>query len=197
MTTMTKTLCGLAVLAAVGCGGSSGGDFGSVAGTVHGSAVEITDAISASVTTTSSQGVTVHSAFIVMANAADLCADATANTAHPNEKGVIMSLFDVNGLTFTTPTGPGMYSIYQSGSPPAKSAVFSVSASDATCKTIATSSAKASTGSVTLTSVSGNDFTGSFDVALDSGDHITGQFTPQECPALQALIDNTMMSSCR
>ena len=183
-------------MAAIGCGGGAGGDYGSVAGVVHGTTLEIDDAVSASVTT-NSQGITVHSALIFMANTADLCADAMTKTEHPNERGVFMSLFDSNGLTFTTPSAPGMYTIYQSGSPPAKAAVLSVSDSDATCKTIDASSAKASTGSVTLEAVSGNAFTGSFDVALDSGDHITGHFAPRECPALQALIDNTAPAICR
>jgi hypothetical protein len=196
MRTLVKTLGFATVIAVVGCGGGTG-DFGSVTGTVHGSAIVIDDAVSASVTTTTSQGITIHSAVILMANAADLCGDATSKTEHPNERGVILSLFDVNGVTFTTPTGPGTYTIYQSGAPAAKAASLSVSDSDATCKTIAASSAKASTGSVTLAEVSGNAFTGSFDVALDSGDHITGHFTPQECPALQTLFDSTTMPACR
>jgi hypothetical protein len=196
MRTLVKTLGFATVIAVVGCGGGTG-DFGSVTGTVHGSAIVIDDAVSASVTTTTSQGLTIHSAVILMANAADLCGDATSKTEHPNERGVILSLFDVNGVTFTTPTAPGTYTIYQSGSPAAKAAALSVSDSDATCKTIAASSAKASTGSVTLAEVSGNAFTGSFDVALDSGDHITGHFTPQECPALQTLFDSTTMPACR
>lgn len=197
MRTVTNTMYIVSALAVVGCGGSSGDDFGSVAGTVHGSSIEIKDAISASVTTTTAQGVTVHSAFILMANAANLCTDAMTKTEHPSEKGVVLSLFDVNGFTFTTPSVPGTYMIYQSGSLPAKSAVLSVSDSDSTCKTIAANGAKAATGSVTLAAVSGNAFTGSFDVALDSGDHITGHFTPQECPALQALVDNTAMAVCQ
>jgi hypothetical protein len=174
------------------CGGSPG----SVSGTVHGAAVPVTDAISAAVSINTTAG-TVHEAVIVLANHAQLCSDAMTNTAHPNEKGVIIGLSDVNGATATAPTAPGMYAIYQgTGVPPPKVSSLAVSVSDATCTTIMASGAKASTGSINLTAVSGNKFSGTFDVALDSGDHITGSFDPEECPALQTLLNQTTMSSC-
>jgi hypothetical protein len=177
----------------IGCGGN---DVGSVSGTVHGMSIPVSDAISASVTTTVN-GLTVHSALIVIASSANLCADAMTNTSHPNEKGVILSLSDITGTTFTTPTAPGSYAIYQSGgSPPMKAATLTVSVSDATCKTVDASGAKATTGTVTLSAVSGNAFDGSFDVALDSGDHITGSFTPEECPTLQTLVTTATQGPC-
>lgn len=56
--------------------------------------------------------------------------------------------------------------------------------------------AAGTSGTVTLTSVSGNRFSGNFDLVLDSGDHVTGSFDPEECPALNTALDNSMTSSC-
>jgi hypothetical protein len=167
---------------------------GAIQGTVHNQSFTIDDAVSAAVTVTDGS-TTVHTATILMANAADLCGDAMTNTSHPNEKGVGIILFDVNGTTTNTPTAPGTYTIAQGGTPPAKAAAFQVSSSDATCKDVATESVAAVTGTVTLTAVSGNKFTGSFDVVLDGGDHLTGAFTPSECPAL--ATPSSSAETCR
>jgi hypothetical protein len=185
----------LVLLVMIGCGGSGGNSGGSVSGTVHGTSLNIQDAISASVTQTP-QGITTHTALVVMANASNLCGDIAGNISHPNEQGVAISMIDVNGATFTTPTAPGTYAIYQSGSPPAKAASLSVTVDDATCKGIAASSAKATSGTITLSAVSGNAFSGSFDVALDSGDHITGSFSPEECPGIQTQLDMPTQPVC-
>ncbi|HEX8107960.1 MAG TPA: hypothetical protein VF516_09550 [Kofleriaceae bacterium] len=179
---------------ACGGGGSSAG--GALSGTVHGQSIMIDDAVSAAVTT-DIVGVTIHGAAIVMANAKDLCSDAMSNTSHPNERGVFIVLTDINGMTFNTPTAPGTYSIYQgTGTPPAKTAFFDVSATDATCKDVAAQDASATSGTVTLTSVSGNRFSGNFDLVLDSGDHVTGSFDPSECPAVNTALNSTTAGSC-
>ena len=197
MTSFPAILSVTLFLFAGACGGGGGASAGgALNGMVHGKSITIDDAVSASVTTMT-LGVTIHAAAIVMGNAKDLCADAMSNTSHPNEEGVIILLTDINGTTFNTPTAPGTYVVYQgSGTPPAKAAFFNVSVSDATCKDVMAQDAGGMSGTVMLTSVSGNAFSGSFDLVLDSGDHVTGSFDPQECPALNTLLNSTTMSSC-
>ena len=183
-------------LLAGACGGgdSSGG---SLSGTIHGQSFMIQDVISAVVTITPPGSPTLHEAVIVMANAKDLCADAMSSTEHPNEKAVVIQLTDINGTTSNTPTASGTYSVYQgSGTPPAKAAFFDVSVSDATCKDVTAQSATGASGTVTLSSLSGNRFSGNFDLVLDSGDHVTGSFDPRECPALNTLLNSSTTSSC-
>jgi hypothetical protein len=176
--------------------GTGGTDRGTIQGTLHGQSFTVSDAVSAAVTVTVS-GVTAHIAAIALANTADLCGDAMANVSHPNQRGLIIDLFDVNGTTINTPTAPGTYTIAQGGTPPPKAASLEVATDDATCQPLAAQSASATSGTVTLTAVSGNKFTGSFDVVLEGGDHLTGSFKPSECPALATAINNDQESACR
>jgi len=173
----------------VACGGGGGGGSGgSVEGNIHGSAFSIQDAVSASVAIDT----TLHGALIVMSSTSGLCKDAATNAVHPNQKAVLITLFDVNGTTLNTPTVPGTYAIYQgSGTPPSKTASWDASVTDATCNEIDASGATATTGTVTLSGISGNTFSGSYDVVLDSGDHVTGSFDPEACPDIQKAIDST------
>lgn len=176
---------------------TGGGDGqGAIQGMLHGQSFMVDDAISAAVTITDG-ATTVHTATILMANAGDLCGDAMTNTSHPNEKGIGIILFDVNGTTTNTPTAPGTYTIAQGGTPPAKAAAVQVSSSDATCKDVEADNVSATSGTVTLTAVSGNKFTGNFDVVLASGDHLTGSFTPSECPVLATMPSSTQPETCR
>lgn len=168
----------------VACDG--GGSGGSVDGNIHGSAFSIQDAVSASVAFD-----TVHGAVIAMSSTSGLCKDIAANAVHPNQKVVVITLFDVNGTTLNTPTAPGSYTIFQdSGTPPSKAASWFASVNDATCNEIDASGATATTGTVTLSGISGNAFSGSYDVVLDSGDHVTGSFDPEACPDLQKAFDS-------
>jgi hypothetical protein len=171
----------LSMLAA--CGGD---DAGSVSGTVHGNAISVADSVSAAITINRNQ----HGAAILLANKGSLCPDLMNRVEHQGEKVVIITVEDVNNLTLTTPTAPGMYSIYQGGSAPPKAATLQVIVDDVNCNKVDNMGAKATSGSVTLTTVSGNTFAGTFDVVLDSGDHIKGSFNPSECPAIQSAIDN-------
>lgn len=185
---MWKVGLALSVLAA--CGGN---DAGSVSGKVHGTSISVDDSISAAVTINTNQ----HGASIVLANTPNACADITNRVTHPNEKVVIISVADYANLTFTTPTAPGTYSIYQGGSIPAKAAKLQVVMDDLNCNAIDNMGATATSGTVTLTTVSGNTFAGSFDALLDSQDHITGSFSPTECPAIQTLVDGQGSASCQ
>jgi len=176
----------------VGCGGP-----GSVDGKVHGQSIAINDSISAAVNVTAGTA-QFHAAEIVMANASSLCKDVAGRVEHPNEKVVVMAVFDVNGTSFTTPTAAGTYAIYQQGTQPgAHAATLSVAVNDATCKSVEAQSATATSGTITLDHVSGNVFSGKYDVVLDSGDHITGDFDPEGCPAIQTIIDSGGESVCQ
>jgi hypothetical protein len=171
----------LSMLAA--CGGD---DAGSVSGTVHGTAIPVGDAVSAAVTISANQ----HGAAIVLTNAGDACAQLTDDVRHPSEKIVVITVGDYANLTLTTPTAPGTFQIYQGGSIPAKAATLEVVMNDLNCEAVSNLGAKATSGTVTLTKVSGNTFAGSFDALLDSEDHITGSFSPDECPAIQSAFDS-------
>jgi hypothetical protein len=160
-----------------------------VTGTIHGQPISVANAISASVTRSS-----LHFAAILLGSTPNLCADQMTNTEHPNQASLVIWLFDFS--TGTAPTMPGTFSIYQSAPPP-MAAMVSAEFTDASCQAITADSVQAMTGTVTLTSVSGNAFDGSFDVALDSGDHVTGDFAPEECPAIQTALDMSgVMGPC-
>jgi hypothetical protein len=164
---------------------------------VHGVGLKVGDVISASAQLTTTLG-TEHAAVIEMTSTGNECAESKdPPIRHPGETAVTIELEDVNGATLNTPTVPGTYSIYQgTGTAPAKSASLQVRVIDSTCTDVPTMEAKATTGTVTLSLVSGNAFSGSFDVVLDSGDHITGSFDPEECPAIQTAINSTGTPIC-
>ena len=186
---MWKVGLALSVLAA--CGGD---DAGSVSGKVHGTAIGVDDSVSAAITINNNQ----HGAAIVLASTPNVCPDLMNRVEHPSEKVVIITVADYANLTLTTPTAPGTFQIYQGGTAPPKAATLQVVMDDLNCQTISNMGAKATSGTVTLTKVSGNTFAGSFDALLDSQDHITGSFSPTECPAIQSAIDNTgSAASCQ
>jgi hypothetical protein len=186
---MRSILLVLSVVAA--CGGD---DAGSVSGTVHGTGISVDDAISAAVMISSNQ----HAAAIALTSTSGACNEVTNRVTHPSEKVVIITVGDYANLTLTTPTVPGTYSIYQGGSAPPKAATLQVKFSDLNCADISNMDAKATSGTVTLTSISGNAFDGTYDVVLDSGDHIKGSFHPSECPQIQSAIDNSgSAASCQ
>jgi hypothetical protein len=196
MRSRTRLILAFSLLGACSSDSSGGDGSGSVQGMLHGMSFTVGDAISAAISSTSG-GFSRHAAAVVMADTDDLCGDAAGNVQHPNEVAILLTMADVNGTTTTSPTAPGSYAIYQDGAPPAKAATLQVSASDATCEDVEADSASATSGTITLTAVSGNKFTGSFDVVVEGGDHLTGNFAPSECPALQTAITNTQKPTCK
>jgi len=182
------------VSALCACGSDS--SPASLAGTIHGMSFAMHDSASGERVVTTGGG-TLHAASVFLTSTSGTCADIEANQFHQNEKGVLITLWDVVGTTTNAPTAPGMYSIYQgSGTSPAKAALFNAQVNDATCNEIPADSAKGATGSVNLTLVSGMKYSGTFDVSLDSGDHVTGSFDPVECPQLDAYFSATNNVAC-
>lgn len=178
---MCRIVLLLSVVAA--CGGN---DAGGVSGTVHGTGISVSDSVSAAITVNTNQ----HGAAILLTSTGNTCANLMNRVEHPSERAVIITVEDVMNLTLTTPTVPGTYSIYQGGQAPPKAATLQVLVDDLNCQRVDNMGAKATSGTVTISSISGNHFAGSFDVVLDSTDHIKGTFDPMECPAIQSVIDN-------
>lgn len=181
----------LVLSVAASCGGNDAGD---VSGTVHGATISVGDSVSAAITVNTNQ----HGAAILLTSTGNSCTDLMNRVEHPSERAVIVTVEDVMGLTLTTPTVPGTYSIYQGGQAPPKAATLQVLVDDLNCQRVANMGAKATSGTVTISSISGNHFAGSFDVVLDSTDHLKGTFDPTECPAIQSTIDNAgSAASCQ
>ena len=134
--------CSFVVLIALAaCGGGSPGPVpGSVTGTIHGGVYSIGDAISAPVTFI---GSTQRGAAILLSSSTNACNDATSPPIYPSEKRILIELFDAAGVTYTTPTTPGTYTIYPgTGMPPERTAALDASVFDTTCQVIAASAAK-------------------------------------------------------
>jgi hypothetical protein len=188
---MGKFVC-FSTLAIALCACGSDSNPAALSGTIHGMAFALHSAASGEVTVG-----TLHTGGILLTSSSGTCADITANQAHQNEKGILIDVWDVVGTTTNAPTAGGTYSIYQgTGTSPPKAASWSAIVFDATCNAITNDGAKATTGTVTLTAVSGTRYTGNFDVALDSGDHVTGAFEPDECPGLDTYLSANNHAAC-
>ncbi len=185
--------CCLGLLVSACSSSSPGG--GSVNGTVTGMTIHIADAISAKRPTSSlaSGG----DGFILMTSTGDACADVDGGIARRGSSSVIISLSDVGSAGATAPTGSGTYKYYGSAPPtaPYKSLndleINMETDVGTTCGFAAL--ATITSGTVTVSSVTGDVFSGTFDVSLDSGDHVTGAFHPDACPG---LVDPPNPTTC-
>jgi hypothetical protein len=184
-------LFGVAACAGTGSGTSS--SYGSVSGSVGSYTFTIADAISASVTLPESGGQ--HGAVIVMSTASNLCTDATNHVEHPNEKTILLTLTDNSGSALAAPTAPGSYAI-TTDAMATQVGVLETEVFDATCNGAPDGHKHATSGTVTLSEITGGAFSGSFDVVMNSGDHITGTFDPEACPGLDTAINSRSPSSC-
>jgi hypothetical protein len=172
---------------------------GSVNGTIHGVAYPVSDSVSAKVSI-SALGFTEEAAAISLVSFSGACADLGANSLPPNLKEFGFTLGDFNGTAVNAPAAAGTYTIVPVNSttaPPPKFATASATVTDSTCAAIAGDTSGGTSGTVTLTSVSGDVFDGSFDITMDSGDHVTGSFSPEGCPAIQNLIGSTTAPACK
>jgi hypothetical protein len=180
----------LALSALCACGTSTG--TGTVVGTAKGQAFDVHDAISAQVRV-SETSANAHVAMVLMGNASGLCDDVTNGTQTKSFVGVQLTMFvaDITGVI--VPPSPGDFTI---GAACGNAASWATIVTDATCTELTASEAMATSGTVTLTKISGNVFDGTYDVTLDSGDHVTGKFSPVGCGGLQTRVDATTPPTC-
>ncbi len=163
---MNRFAIAAAVVGIVGCGGGSGsGSF-----TIRGQSFSPAETIS-TVQTNSSTSVGV----VIFSGRSGICALAASNTNPKNTKGLIIVLSN-NGAAPIA----GAYTVTTTFSA-GKIAIAQFVSYDNTCNDITAQEANGASGTVTLTSVSGNALAGTFDITLDSCDHITGGFTGTGC----------------
>jgi hypothetical protein len=189
-----RALFALSALCACGGGGSGPG---SVMGSIKGEPLKIVDAISWSfMYTDTTSGVTSTQAQVFLSTTPDLCADFENNTFTKDVKLLSVGLADVANQMVSAPKAPAKYSVVQPNtqSLPPKTALVTEIGLDDAC--MPATNATATTGTVTLKTVSENVFSGSFDIKLDSGDHITGNFSPDACPSIQNYLDSTTTPTC-
>jgi hypothetical protein len=176
-----------ALVLGVGCGGATSAESapGSVTGTVGGNAITTTSVIGVNQTGTGGFAVAV-----VFVNVADACSVVQSNHRPGNLAELelnVQAAGEPTTGTYTITPGGGVPvgPIDEEGGAPTTSGSNSpfVTAAfeqtNASCTT--TESDNASSGSVTLTTVSPSEVAGRFDVMFPSGDHLTGTFDAPVC----------------
>lgn len=200
MTTKRLAFPGMVVLAiaAAACsggggGGSSGGSgSGSLSGTIGGSSVTVRSAITAPVDF--GGGVKVQA--IILTDASNACATISAGKQPPSAQLLIFEIGTVNGSSVEPPTATGTFHLFNSSTGPTDPniAAFIYDKSDANCTFIA--SASSTSGTVTISSMSGGSFVGGADLLTDGGDSISATFTAANCPALGPLLASPNPPPC-
>lgn len=208
----------IAALGAAACG--SDNPKATVTGTVGGVKVTAGDAVSATLTLDASVSV----AAVAITNFADSCTKFTANQEPKNGQLLLMAVgdFDAANGKVTPAAAAGTFSVWAGGKcstttatscyingdcpsgetcaftalPPAKVAVVTYGASDATCKAIAAQSGRGASGTVTITKIEAGAITGTFDVSLSTGDRLTGTFGTSSCPGFAGFFTSTTPSTC-
>jgi hypothetical protein len=170
------------------CGGSTsslGGGSGSagVSGTADGSPVPSSDVVGL-VGSQTSNGVTEAYAGVIITNVAGACAVLQRHGNPPSTTAL-----SIVAVTAGSAVPAGQYSVGPQ-TVPAASASFS--AQDQSCNS--TAGEQATSGTLTLTAVSGATLTGSFDLTFANGDHLTGSFVAPVCDA--AILSNGNNSAC-
>ena len=183
---MRRILVGFACAAALAaCGGSSGGGGGAggaatVTGTVGGQVVPSTEVIGVAGTETSG-GTQIQIAGAVITNFAGAC-DLLQSPTHRQANATDLLLM-VAAVAPSVPAGT-----YPIGS----MAIAQYGADSATCTS--TTSERAQTGSIVLTSVTSTEIQGTFDVTMTDGDHLTGSFDAPVCDVNFAGLSGTNTS---
>jgi hypothetical protein len=168
----------------LGCSGGSNTTFN---GTVRGHQLTPADAVSGTGSLNVPPAVSINAAVVVISNTGGLCANASVGKQASNSQFFVITLFDRIGTQTAIPTAPGTYSVTST----TKSASASYLETDATCRSIAGFSALATSGTVTLTSVTSNGLVGTFDLTLNSGDRVTGSFNAPNCGGLISFLNLT------
>jgi hypothetical protein len=145
-----------------------------VSGTIGGDSVVATDAIALQ---GPSSGLIPNSAEIILTNLSSFCAVEQGHHNPPNAQELTLSVFEYVGSL-----GPGTYGI---GSSSSELGEATFSATDTNCNPTAASAGVglATSGTITLSSVSATEIAGSFDLTFSGGDHLTGTFSAPVCNA--------------
>jgi len=160
----------VSILAALpACSSSSGGGgngTASVTGTIQGATVPAGDAVGLDSVASGSSEAAVGA---IITNVASACSVLQDHGNPPGATALVVAVSAMGGSVAT-----GTYSIVSQGF----GATASYTTEDTTCNT--SFSENASSGSVTLTTVSGSTVAGTFDVTFGS-DHLTGSFSAPIC----------------
>jgi len=160
----------IAVAASLGCGSSN-----SVNGTIQGQTLSAQDALLLTNNTTVG-GTTVYGLGVSIMNISNACSTAQADISSNKDPANAASL--TIGIGSTSPIAAGTFNI-TSASSPAADAIFVKT--DSSChSTIDGGAAQATSGTVTLSSVSASSASGTFDLTFGS-DHVTGSFSASSC----------------
>jgi hypothetical protein len=167
--------CLVLMLGATACSSSSGGSgTTTIQGTIGGATVATTStvAVVGSLVDTfgpfTSNGVTV-----VVSNVAGFCSIAQHN-ATPASADVLTLI-----VASPDPVAPGVYPIISAPSASQSFGAVTYETSDASCDTSGTHSA--TSGSITVSSVSSTSVHGTFEVTMDTGDDVSGSFAASVC----------------
>ena len=175
----------LALLGALlGCSGNSSGSA-TVLGSVGGQVFSEVDAMAG----TRTSGTDTF-ADIVLADRAGLCEAASRYWLRKSLHAVRIDLYQSTAEGDRAPSAPGTYNVVTIGGPVyARRAYVEARTTDENCAAVASQSAKATSGTVTLTKASNGSYAGTFDVTLESGDRLTGSFEAPDCPAIGGTTD--------
>ncbi len=176
-----QMLGSISLLLLLGCGSNP---F-TVNGSIRGNSLKSGDAVSAT-GSVALGGSPINAGVVVLSNTSGLCGLAVAGKEPKNSQFLILVVSDRN--TNTAPTGAGSYVIYSSGAQPTKLAIAQYFQTDASCHEI--QSTLATSGTITLTSVSNGNLSGTFDLTFDTGDHVSGSFSAANCSALIFVLAN-------
>jgi hypothetical protein len=172
------------LLALLGCSETTAGS-GTVLGSVRGQVFSAVDAM-AGTRISGTDGF----ADIVLADRAGLCAAASQYWFRKNLHMVRIDLYESTAQGDRAPSGPGTYTVVSIGGPiSARRAYVDARTTDENCAVVASQSAKATSGTVTLSRVSTGSYAGILDITLESGDRLTGSFDAPDCPAIDGTTD--------
>jgi hypothetical protein len=178
------------------CGGgdsSSSPGTATLTGTVRGKSFTPGDATAAVISFTVN-GRPGKAAAIALTSATGLCSTLTAGKEPRSTQYLVLTPFNLQpDFSPTTPTAPGAYQV---GALTLQNGAALFSATDAACQVTLANTVRASTGTITLTTV-GSRYTGSYDLTFEFGDRITGTFDAPVCGNVDASQVGQQTLACQ
>lgn len=177
-------------LVAAGCGPGGAGAI-AVNGNVRGQPTLAVDNAAGSAVfpgTTSLVGA------IVLSDRTGICAAFSGNVEPRSLRAVSIFVGQraSGGSGLAPPAGPGVYAL-GGGPSEARVAFLNVTQRDPACTLQDALGASATSGSVTLTRVSGGSYAGTFEASLDSGDALSGSFDALSCSGVGAFLNGSLV----